>query len=217
MTTSRLGNSSPFPTSDLRAGRLRVLAVLWATALCVLTFAPFASADNALDRMIIEAQIKGQTAPIPNAETLREMIEQNNLPALQVLDPKALQRFQETAVFSEFGLASMESAVLKGLSLSEAYQFLKLFGWEDYTLTFIDELEIRDEQDRELMKMLEGKNASLMCEPELPYAGGGEPKLADNERDQSLQCYDPRCILQNKACQGGCRPWNGATCNICRC
>ncbi|GAB4180540.1 MAG: hypothetical protein Kow0020_16350 [Wenzhouxiangellaceae bacterium] len=196
--------------------RLRCGLTAVAIALSTLLVASPVVAEDGLDQAIIDAQIKGRTAPIPDAETLRAMIEYGKLPALQVLDPKALQRFKETAVFTEFGLASMESAVLKGLSLSEAYQFLKLFGWEDYTLSFIDEVEIRDQQDRELLEALKDAS-SLTCEPELPYGAGGEPKLSIGEQDQSLRCYDPRCILQNKACQGGCRPWNGATCNICKC
>lgn len=121
-----------------------------------------------------------------------------------------LPGFVDSLVFTEFGLASLDGRFLAGLTVTEAYRLLKLFGWEQYTAVFREDLEVASALDRELLAKLQSDNARL-CPPMEPQSG--------EFADEAGRCYDPRCIVRNSKCTAPatCSPWNGAQCNICRC
>lgn len=173
----------------------------------------FSQADFSLEREILDDQLAGRVAIINDLETLHQVARRGNSSPLAVIEQKQLQIFIESAVFSEFGLASFDGSVLEGLGLSDAYRFLQLFGWEQYTLSFIDALNVTTRLDQELMSKLE-EDVMSICPPYEPQGGAIDSDTVAS-KDGAIQCYDPQCVIRNSTCR--CTYWGGGYCNICRC
>lgn len=177
----------------------------------------FAQVKPSIDRAILNDKLAGKLALVSDLETLQKVARLGDASPIGVIGPNNLQVFIDSAVFSEFGLASFDARVLEGLNLTDAYRFLQLFGWEQYTLSFLDLLEVRSQLDQELASKLK-QDAIDYCPGYEPQGGAVGTDIRASQ-DGSARCYDPRCSLRNNTCssRASCTPFTGATCNICRC
>lgn len=177
----------------------------------------FAQVKPSIDRAILNDQLAGKLALVSDLETLQKVARLGDTSPIGVIGPNNLQVFIDSAVFSEFGLASFDARVLEGLNLTDAYRFLQLFGWEQYTLSFLDLLEVRSQLDQELALKL--KQDTIDYCPGYEPQGGAVGTDISASQDESARCNDPGCIKQNSWCSSHATcGWKvGSSCNQCRC
>ncbi len=132
-----------------------------AMVLLLVSVNSLAGQPDGLEREILADQVHGQAALINDQQALEKAIKLGGSSSLMLIGEENIRSFADTAVFTEFGLASMDNRFLEGLTVTDAYRFLQQFGWEKYIPELIDLLEVSSELDQQLLERLQAELAGF--------------------------------------------------------